>query len=368
MSTIRYDRIPASVPGRSPGLPIRAIAVAFAVSFALESTAAAQLPGRIDAVGAVGFTVTDVEKSVAFFTKALDFRRISDVELSGTEVDHLTGLFPVRMHVTTLELGSERIELTQFLAPWGRPVPVDMRSNDRSFQHIAIVVSDMDAAYRRLREYGVRHVSPEPQRLPDWNPDAGGIEAFYFNDPDGHVLEVIHFPAGKGDPRWEQPGRRLFLGIDHTAIVVRNTATSLRFYRDALGLRVVAQSENWGPEQERLNATFGAHLRITGLRADDGPGIEFLEYLSPGDGRPMPPDERASDIFHWQTTLVTAAPQTTQARLRDGAYRFVSAGLVEFASAGPGFARAFRVRDPDGHVMQIVGASPPSRSNTGVNH
>ena len=59
----------------------------------------------------------------------------------------------------------------------------------------------MDASVARLRQRKVEHASPEPQRLPDWNATAGGIKAFYFKDPDGHPLEILQFPAGKGDPR-----------------------------------------------------------------------------------------------------------------------------------------------------------------------
>jgi catechol 2,3-dioxygenase-like lactoylglutathione lyase family enzyme len=69
----------------------------------------------------------------------------------------------------------------------------------------------------------------------------------------------------------------MFLGIDHTAIVVGNTDASLSFYRDMLGLRVAGESENYGTEQEHLNNVFGAQLRITSLRAAAGPGIELLE-------------------------------------------------------------------------------------------
>ena len=139
------------------------------------------------------------------------------------------------MRVVRLRLGDEQIELTEYLAPRGRPVPVDSRSNDRWFQHVAIIVSRHGRAYARLREHKVEHASPEPQRLPDWNTNAGGIKAFYFKDPDGHPLEILQFPAGKGDPKWQRPTDRLFLGIDHTAIVVGDTEASLRFYRDALG-------------------------------------------------------------------------------------------------------------------------------------
>ena len=64
------------------------------------------------------------------------------------------------------------------------------------------------------------HASSGPQRLPDWNKNAGGIKAFYFKDPDEHPVEILQFPEGKGDPKWQRASDRLFLGIDHTAIVV----------------------------------------------------------------------------------------------------------------------------------------------------
>ena len=151
--------------------------------------------------------------------------------------------------------------------------------------------------------YKVRHASTGPQRLPDWNRNAGGIKAFYFKDPDGHALEILAFPADKGAPKWHRATDKLFLGIDHTAIVVDDTDQSLRFYRDGLGLTVTGESENYGIEQERLNNVFGARLRITGLTAGAGPGIELLEYLAPDDGRPTPADTRSNDLIGWQTRL-----------------------------------------------------------------
>src|SRR5437867_5766314 len=136
----------------------------------------------------------------------------------------------------------------------------------------------MDQAYGQLRAAKVKHVSTGPQTLPAWNTAAAGIKAFYFRDPEDHVLEIIFFPPGKGDPKWQinqrspvnsfssslprrsraQAGGRegkgeeaknpqtihplsldtrhppLFLGIDHTAIAVSDTDKSLAFYRDLL--------------------------------------------------------------------------------------------------------------------------------------
>jgi catechol 2,3-dioxygenase-like lactoylglutathione lyase family enzyme len=200
----------------------------------------------------------------------------------------------------------------------------------------------------------VQHASTGPQKLPETIKPAAGIRAFYFKDPDGHALEVLQFPSDKGAAKWHQPSNKLFLGIDHTAIVVSDTDTSLRFYRDALGMKVAGESENFGTEQEHLNNVFGARLRITALRATSGPGIEFLEYLAPRDGRPTPADEKASDLIHWQTKLVTTDAIAMAERLHSGRFSFVSSGVIQISDSSLGFAKGFLVRDPDGHVMQLV--------------
>ncbi|AHG89411.1 Glyoxalase-like domain protein [Gemmatirosa kalamazoonensis] len=253
-----------------------------------------------------------------------------------------------------LRLGDEELELTEYLTPRGQPVPADSRSEDRWFQHVAVIVRDMDSAYAVLRRFHVEHASSEPQRLPDWNPNAGGIRAFYFKDPDRHTLEILWFPPGKGAAKWHRADGPLFLGIDHTAIVSGDTEASLAFYRDVLGLRVAGESENYGPEQERLNAVFGAHLRITALRAPQGPGIELLEYLAPRDGRPYPPDARANDLLHWETTIAAPDAGAAERALRAAHAPLVSSGVIALDSLPLGFARALLVRDPDGHVVRIA--------------
>lgn len=123
---------------------------------------------------------------------------------------------------------------------------MDSRSHDLWFQHIAIVVSDMDKGYQRLRQHRVKHVSTQPQIIPKSNPAAAGIRAFKFRDSDDHNLELLYFPPGKGDPRWQRTNKQLFSGIDHTAISISNTESSLKFYRDNLGLTVVGESLNTG--------------------------------------------------------------------------------------------------------------------------
>jgi hypothetical protein len=78
------------------------------------------------------------------------------------------------------------------------------------------------------------------------------------------------------------------------------------------------------------------------------------KYLAPRNGRPMPADERANDLFHWQTRL--AAPDLGAAvqRLRQSHSPFISPAAVEIPGGALGFHRGLMVRDPDGHPFQLV--------------
>jgi len=302
-------------------------------------------------VGAIGLTVNDLDSELNFYTNTLPFELVAISDVSGKEQDALLDLSHIKSRVAELKLGDERITLTEHPGQAGKPIPSDSRSHDDWFQHVAIVVSDMDAAYARLRAHNVKHVSTAPQTLPEWNKGAAGIKAFYFKDPENHVLEIISFPPGKGDTKWQQAATNLFLGIDHTAIVVSDTGKSLAFYRDKLGMRVAGESENYGVEQEHLNQVFGARLHITGLRAMRGPGIEFLEYIAPSDGRALSSDAAANDLTFWNTHLIVDELSGLDATLHQSGAKFVSKSATD--------ARSEIVRDPDGHALELDRADKP---------
>jgi catechol 2,3-dioxygenase-like lactoylglutathione lyase family enzyme len=327
--------------------------LAILLAFVAPQLIAQQDPALVYGVDAIGITVSDMDRAVDFYSRVLTFEKVSDTEVGGESYEHLEGLFGLRVRVVRLRLGDEFIELTEYLAPKGRPIPIDSRSNDRWFQHIAIIVTDMDKAYARLRQNKVEYASSEPQHLPDWNKNAAGISAFYFKDPDEHPVEVLQFPPDKGQEKWHRPTDRVFLGIDHTAIVVWDTDASVKFYRDLLGMHVAGESENYGTEQEHLNNVFGAHLRITTLRGASGPGIELLEYLAPRDGRPIPLDEHANDIVHRQTILLARSADAAARQLQTSRVNFVSSGVVANQTEQLGFKKAFIVRDPDGHAVEL---------------
>ncbi len=333
--------------------PLLALGAKIVVGLAFFLVLSAQAGVR--EVGSIGLTVGNLDRELFFYTNTLPFELIDISEAQGVDQDRLLGEQAVRLRTAELKLGDEHIRLTEHLSAKGWAIPSDSRSYDHWFQHIAIVVRDMDQAYARLRQRKVKHVSTAPQTLPEWNINAGGIKAFYFCDPEDHVLEIIFFPPGKGDPKWQrQAGDRVFLGIDHTAIVVSDTDKSLAFYRDVLGFRVAGESENYGVEQEHLNQVFGARLHITGLRAEHGPGIEFLEYITPPGGRPLPPDAKANDFVFWNTHLAVDHVTSAAQRARESGAQFVSKHSEN--------ARAVIVRDPDGHALELDEATAATAS------
>ena len=320
-----------------------------AIAFILLSTA---IVAQVKKVDAPGITVRDMNTALKFYSEVLGFKKISDEELFGEPYEKLEGIFGLHTRVVRMQLGDEQIELTDYLTSGGRSIPADAKANDLSFQHIAIVVSSMEKAFAQLQKYTVEFVSTAPQTLPKTIVGAEGIKAFYFHDPDNHNLELIYFPNGKGQPKWQNNSGKIFLGIDHTAIGISNTEKSLAFYKELLGIERKGESFNFGTEQEHLNNVEGASLHITGLRSAAGPGIEFLQYLKPGAGSPYPADTRADDTWYWQTILIVDDAEALYNKLKEANYSFVSKALVYNNTSGK-HDKSFIVKDPDGHAMLI---------------
>lgn len=305
-------------------------------------------------IKSVGITVSNLEKAIEFYSQALSFQKTNEFEVWGEDWEKLQGVFALRMRVVQMQLGDEIISLMEYLTPEGRPIPIDSRSNDRWFQHLAIVVSDIDKAYQHLRQYELRHTSTSPQQLPSWNQDLGGVKAFYFKDLDGHNLELIEFPPDKAEDKWLQTQDKLFLGIDHTAVVVKDAEASFALYRDCLGLKLMLQAENYGTEYEHISGIFGARVQVNSMKPPAGIGFELLQYLAPTGGRSMPADSRANDLWHYQTVIAVDDLKAIAQELRHKPCSFISPGIIEMSSSELGFSKALAIRDLDGHVLHLV--------------
>ena len=256
-------------------------------------------------VTAFEITVGDLARSRSFFA-TLGFRAVDE---------------------SRLQLGQETIVLRQKAADENFAVPA--RADDAAFQHIAIVVADIDRAFDQARSAGVSFVS-DPQRLPDWNRDAAGIRAAYFRDPDGHFLELIQFPRFKGEPRWQERSGDVFLGVDHSAIVVADTQRAVAFYRDELGLAMTGESWNHGREQEALTGVPAANVHITSLRGREGPGLELIEYLNTKSPAPVAGNGWTIDLSHGGAPRSAHDPDGHSVELASASESFLHHAIAAF--------------------------------------
>ena len=247
-----------------------------------------------------------------------------------------------------MRLGDQEIALQAFDRA-GQPYPPGSTSTDLWFQHFAIIVSDMDAAYARLREAGrfIPISENGPERLP---PSSGSVSAFKFRDGEGHPLELLCFPQGQGPAVWrDKRGDGLFLGIDHSAISVGETQRSVTFFEQGFGLTLGEQTHNQGIEQSRMDGVPEARVAVTALQpARTPPHVELLGYQV-GSRRPISGATQSNDIaathFVFETGDIAAVVEALAAQKAS----FVSAGIVTLRDQ----SRAAMVLDPDGHRFVI---------------
>lgn len=253
-----------------------------------------------------------------FYESALGFRQLAVEHLSGAQSQERFGVSGRALRIT-LGLGAQRVKLLQFVDQPGRPCPEGGSASDLMFQHFAIVVSDMAAAVAALgKATGWTPISTGgPQQLPA---SSGGVVAFKFRDPEGHPLELLAFPVAAVPTRWRHvSGHGPFLGIDHSAISVADSARSIAFY-EALGLTVANRSVNDDPAQARLDDLDRPVVEVTAMDLDQAtPHLELLAYRD--TGLRGTPELRANDVA--ATCMVFGAdpqapcPRTSHARMRN---------------------------------------------------
>jgi catechol 2,3-dioxygenase-like lactoylglutathione lyase family enzyme len=301
------------------------------------------MSGRVLRLLRIGLNVTDLPRALNYYREALGFTHVEDDE-SWRKATPLLAGDGVRVRAARLRLGGQELELTEFDPPAMR-YPPRSTAADLWFQHFAIVTNDMATAYGRLQRCGMTPITQGgPQRLP---PEDGAVVAYKFRDPDGHPLELIHFPSGVGDPAWHRAAPGATIGIDHSALSVANVDRSLAFY-DLLGLDLQSRQHNAGPQQDRLDGLFDAVVEVLALSpvAARTPHVELLCYRTPR-GRPVP-----RPLAHGiaDTRLIFQVEELDNLGRTLLLASFAMSPIAEISSK----SHAAFVRDPDGHASVLL--------------
>lgn len=140
----------------------------------------------------VGLTVTDLDRSVAFYRDVLGLAYLGEMEMEGPETECLFQQKDCKARVAYLngsrELGAPPVELIQFVGQEPERQAGDLFRT--SISELCFAVEDIGREYQRLKELGVEFLS-EPQAFDYTKYGFGKSRAVYFHDPDGIVLELL---------------------------------------------------------------------------------------------------------------------------------------------------------------------------------
>ena len=148
------------------------------------------------AIDHINIVVSDLERSVRFYTELLGFKESKRAHLEGEWIESIVGLKGVVADVVFIlaPLGEPRIELICYKTPKGESIPQNSFANTVGIRHIALRVDDIHAAAEELRNGGVKMLG-EPVIVPEEvvTHDAGHKMLCYFHDPDGVLLEITEY-------------------------------------------------------------------------------------------------------------------------------------------------------------------------------
>jgi len=137
----------------------------------------------------VALSVGDLDRSLAFYRDVLGFDVVRIIEpREDPKLGTIAGIPGARARIAHLKMGTNMLELFQYVEPPGRPVPEDRRQADRGLIHMGLASDDARDDYRRLQALGVQFLS-EPVEFRQ------GVWVVYFRGPDGEVCELREDPC-----------------------------------------------------------------------------------------------------------------------------------------------------------------------------
>ena len=145
---------------------------------------------RIIAADHTGFTVANLERSLAFWRDVLGFELSHCAQQTGELGSEITGVTGAAISIAVLKGYGHKIELLEYSAPDDRR-HAHLRPCDVGFVHVALIVDNLDAVLERLAQSGWK-AAGKPQSLKA-GPNAGK-RVVYVRDPDGTTIEFMQPP------------------------------------------------------------------------------------------------------------------------------------------------------------------------------
>jgi glyoxylase I family protein len=145
------------------------------------------MPFRIAAADHTGITVSNLEKSLAFWRDVLGFELSHRAHQTGELPEQITGVAGAEILIAVVKAPGHKIELLEYRAPADRK-KLDARPCDVGSVHVALTVDDLDGVLEKIAASGWKSAG-KPQTLTT-GPNAGK-RVVYVRDPDGTTIEFM---------------------------------------------------------------------------------------------------------------------------------------------------------------------------------
>ncbi|MBI2909209.1 MAG: VOC family protein [Chloroflexi bacterium] len=291
-----------------------------------------------------GVTVSDLDRSVAFYRDLLHMKVERTYEAAGVEIEKATGIAGARTKVVMLrysdDFGDHLLKLIQWLTPEGKK-RFEARLCDVGASHTDICLDRVQRVYDELTHRGVRFISPPVRPFPKVTTagprggEPGGNMFTYMLDPDGIVVE-LH--------------RRM----PHHHHVISDLDRAVVFYRDILGMSVDCIVDISGPGIAEGTGLPGAHLRSAHMVLDTVEYVELHHYVRP-EGKKRS-EMRLCDVGCSHVAFEVDDVQQSYQELKAKGVRFLSAPVKLKAEVR---AEMVYMHDQDDYILELRPAGAP---------
>ena len=174
--------------------------------------------------------------------------------------------------------GGIMLEFIRMMEPAPRPIRRSVRYGDVGVAKITLSTADVVSVWAALKDRVDFCSSPKTTEIPG----LGEYQFIYCRDPEGNLVEIRSDGSDSG---------QMFGGAWSAGVAVTDLDRSVPFYRDFLGLNVVAADVHTGfsGQVDELTGTAGTHVRSC-LLSTGGQGegmLELFETVGPR-GRSLP--------------------------------------------------------------------------------
>ena len=146
---------------------------------------------RVTATAHTGVTVSNIDRSIAFYRDVLGFEVTEKINCRGELFEQVTGVPEAEIIIAYVKAPGHTLELLQYTGPGDR-VRCTAQPCDPGALHLAFRVRNIEAVIAAVRQAGVTPVSPVIPEVADG--PAKGLKAIYTSDPDGIVIEFMEDP------------------------------------------------------------------------------------------------------------------------------------------------------------------------------